>query len=102
MREFKLIDVIDDYQEKVHFGTCEMCMRVGPNTFSTFVFEVDGERREIKGWFWSWGSLFDVYIENTADFAWWLHEHPEAYEKVEDLRDYADLSLLVDYYRKAP
>ena len=68
----KLVDY--DYREyETDFGTCELCMYTGTAEEPRFKFEYDdGHTEWVDGYYWDWGDLFTVEIDNTANFAAWL------------------------------
>lgn len=97
--KIRLVDTVNDERKDVEFGTCELCTIVADHTFTTWIFEVDGEDVVIEGWYWVWGDLFEVTVDNTVDFAWWLHQRE--FKNI-NLRhdDYYDLDFLVDLYHE--
>ena len=48
--------------------------------------------------FWDWGALFEIEIENLADFAHWLNE--QDFDDNYRIREYSDLQELVHNYEK--
>jgi hypothetical protein len=93
--KIRLIDTFNEYEEET-FGTCEICMSTGLVNYTTFVFEVDGERREIEGWRWDGAYLDEIYIENLADFAHWLSQRE--FPKDTELETFWDLQDLTNEY----
>lgn len=93
--KIKLIDIERNGYETT-FGTCELCMWDGYADETTYIFDIDGERREVEGWVWDWGDFSSIWIENTADFAHWLNQQPFPSDYV--LKSYSDLDNLVDRY----
>lgn len=72
--KYKLIDCTAETQEDVTLGTCEMCMSTG-HTINFPYFHIQDEHgrvHKVPGFMWSWGDLFDIYIENIPHFAAWL------------------------------
>lgn len=71
-----LIDVKVEHEEEVEWGTCELCMYIGPFDFPTYIFkEVEtGVTHEVIGWTWGWGDLDAVTFKNSADFAAWVKD----------------------------
>lgn len=71
----KLIDVKRDVEEET-FGTCELCMSTGTAEYETFMFrdQDTGEEFSVDAWFWSWGDLFNIHLENIPRFAAWIQE----------------------------
>ena len=93
--KIKLIDISTNTYETV-FGTCDICLSTGIAEEQTFIFDIGGEIRQVDGFYWSYGDLFTTWIENTADFAYWLSqpEFPEDFV----LEGYSDLQDLVYEY----
>lgn len=84
--KYKLVDYTTETQEDVTLGTCDLCMSTG-HTIDFPYFHIQdehGEIHEIPGFMWSWGDLFDIYIENIPHFAAWL----EKQDIDEPYRDY--------------
>lgn len=88
--KIKLVDhKSDTYETK--FGTCELCMFTGMATETRLKFQYeDGPTEWVDAFAWSWGDLFEVEIDNLADFAHWLHQQ----DFPEDFR--IDYSALLD------
>ena len=91
----KLVDYeCKDYETT--FGTCELCMRTGTAEEPRFKFEYDdGHTEWVDGYFWDWGDLFTVEIDNTANFAAWLATK-DLDEYIEDYSTLNNLSYLYD------
>lgn len=70
--KIKLVDVNVTKEVGVPFGTCDLCEYVGTAYYPNFIFEVDGEVREVEGWFWSWGDLITVPTDDIIKFGLWL------------------------------
>ena len=72
--KIKLVDHKSDTYE-TEFGTCELCMFTGLATETSLKFQYeDGYTEWVDAFEWSWGDLFEVYIDNLADFAHWLQQ----------------------------
>lgn len=70
--KLKLIDHTSHTYETT-FGTCELCEYTGEATETTLYFQwEDGDRFEVDSYFWSWGDLFEVRIDNLFEFALWV------------------------------
>ena len=58
--KFKLIDLRDQHEENVEFGTCEFCMFVDDWDYQEFVFLDENNKQYIVPLgFWSWGDWLD-------------------------------------------
>ncbi|WP_426716515.1 hypothetical protein ACEN19_11215 [Corynebacterium auriscanis] len=90
----KLVDFKSE-TKVVDYGTCEICMSTGKATFEKILFEYDdGHTEWIDLWYWGWGDLFRIHIENMADFAQWLSKKElDGY-----IGDYSNLDRLVLKY----
>lgn len=90
----KLVDFYSREYE-TRFGTCEFCMSTGMAVEPHFKFEYDdGHTEWVAGYFWSWGDLFLVDIDNTANFAAWLADQElDGY-----IEDYTKLDMLAYEY----
>lgn len=76
--KYKLIDVKQEVEEDVAFGTCELCMYVVDHQYTVAVIEdEEGNVFELENGYWSCGDYF-IYsyesIENVIDFAAWFSE----------------------------
>lgn len=95
------INLIDKYSEtyETTFGSCEMCFYTGRATETQLKFRYeDGTTEWVDTFLWSWGSLFEIEIENLADFAHWLNE--QDFDDNYRIREYSDLQELVHDYEK--
>lgn len=96
--KIKLVNYeVNEYETE--FGSCDLCFYTGTATEPVFTFS-DGEKTwEVDGFFWSWGDLFIVEIDNVIRFAEWLEQQDLDEEEVP--HDYSSLSVLADryYYR---
>lgn len=94
--KLKLIDH-ESVTKETYFGTCDLCAYTGEATFTTLIFKRDdGEILRAETWYWSWGDLFEIDIDNVFDFAAWIKdkEFPEDL----DITDYDTLQSVVDDY----
>lgn len=67
--KLKLIDVKTEIYE-TQFGTCELCMSTGTAYEPTYIFEKEnGERLSVEGYYWDWGDLITIDVENVIEFA---------------------------------
>lgn len=67
--KIKLIDIKTNSYETTT-GTCDLCMRIEYVEEPTFYFEKsDGTQFEIKGYYWEWGTLLSIYVENVIELA---------------------------------
>ncbi|MDU5615623.1 MAG: hypothetical protein E6049_09335, partial [Varibaculum cambriense] len=70
----KLIDH-ESVTEETDFGTCDLCAYTGEATFTTLIFKRDdGEILRAETWYWCWGDLFEIDIDNVFDFAAWIKD----------------------------
>lgn len=84
----KLIDVREEVEKDVEFGTCELCFSVGDLEKTVYILQDDeGNIHEVEGGEWSWGDYYNNIdtIENLIDFAGFVsqQEPPEEGEKIE-------------------
>ena len=96
----KLIDHQSETYE-AEFGTCEMCLYTGQATETQLKFQYeDGSTEWVDAFFWSWGYLDEIEIENLADFAHWLSQQdfPEDY-RVQDYSGLQQLEYDYDEYK---
>lgn len=97
--KYKLVDYTTETQEDVTLGTCDLCMSTG-HTIDFPYFHIQdetGEVHEIPGFMWSWGDLFDIYIENIPHFAAWLEKQDIQEPNYRDY-DYSWLQTVVYKY----
>mgnify|MGYP006902696265 CR=1 FL=1 len=97
--KYKLIDYTTETQEDVTLGTCDLCMSTG-HTIDFPYFHIQdetGEVHEVPGFMWSWGDLFDIYIENIPHFAAWLENQDIQEPNYRDY-DYSWLQTVVYKY----
>lgn len=98
--KLKLVDVETEIYE-TEFGTCELCMSTGTAYEPTYVFEKEnGDTIKVEGFSWSWGDLYDLYIDNVIDFANYVSKK-EFEEVTDEEMDYGWLSDLIDEYEKS-
>lgn len=93
----KLIDH-ESVTKETDFGTCDLCAYTGEATFTTLIFKRDdGEVLRAETWYWCWGDLFEIDIDNVFDFAAWIKgkEFPDDL----DITDYNTLRDVVDDYK---
>lgn len=71
--KLKLVDIdINSYETE--FGTCELCMSVGYAYEPTYYFEKDdGMTFHIDGYYWSWGDLDYIEVDNVIEFAAYIN-----------------------------
>lgn len=95
--KIKLHDYESEIEEDVTFGTCEMCMYVADAEYPYFYFTYeDGTTEKVKGFFWDWGDLHTIYIDNIPAFASWLNS--QDFEEDIRIESYANLQSLVGKY----
>ena len=69
--KYRLIDVKNNVEENVQFGTCDLCQYMGTHYYDILVFEDENGNvyREENG-FWSWGDYMTYWdIDNYVKFA---------------------------------
>lgn len=67
--KIKLIDVVTETYDTT-FGTCELCIHTGEATEPTFHFQKeDGTEFEVEGYYWNWGDLSTIYVDNIIELA---------------------------------
>lgn len=92
--KYKLIDVKNEIENGVTFGTCELCMSVGTHYYDVLIFEDEnGDQHEVEAGMWSWGDYFHIYIENAIEFADWVRNQ----EIEEELTSSVLQSLVYDF-----
>ena len=95
--KIKLHDYESEIEEDVTFGTCDMCMYVGDAEYPYFYFQYeDGTTKKVEGFFWDYGDLYTIYIDNIPAFAAWLNN--QDFEEDYAIEDYTDLNHLVNEY----
>ena len=95
--KIKLHDYESEFEEDVTFGTCDMCMYVGDAEYPYFYFQYeDGTTKKVEGFFWDYGDLYTIYIDNIPAFAAWLNN--QDFEEDYAIEDYTDLNHLVNEY----
>lgn len=74
--KYKLVDYTTEVEEDVTLGTCDLCMSTGNKVaFPYFhIQDENGEIHRIPGFMWSWGDIFDIWVENLPHFAAWLEK----------------------------
>lgn len=72
MKKIHLINVDTSNGANEEAGTCELCFYTMWCDNPTFIFEMDGERLAIDGYWWDWGDYSEIFINNTVDFGLWL------------------------------
>ena len=94
----KLIDH-ESVTKETDFGTCDLCAYTGEATFTTLIFQRDdGEVLRAETWYWSWGDLFEIYIDNVFDFAAWIKD--KEFPDDLDITDYYTLESVVEKYER--
>lgn len=94
----KLIDVKTETYI-AEYGTCEMCFYNGLAMESTYIFEKeDGTRFEVEGFYWSYGELKTIMIDNFIDLADYVN-HQDFDENTTFDFDWLD-NLAEAYYEK--
>lgn len=98
--KIKLHDYDSEFEDDVHYGTCEMCMHVGDAEYPYFYFKYEGDDKthKVGGFFWSWGELYTVYIDNIPAFAAWLNK--QNFDDDYRIEGYADLQALINKYEE--
>lgn len=96
--KLKLVDVETEIYE-TEFGTCELCMATGTAYEPTYVFEKNGDTVKVEGFYWDWGYLCTLDVDNVIDFADYVSKK-EFEEVTDDEMDYNWLSSLIDEYEK--
>ena len=92
----KLIDH-ESVTEETDFGTCDLCAYTGEATFTTLIFQRDdGEILRAETWYWCWGDMFEIYIDNVFDFAAWIKD--KEFPDDLDITDYYTLEGVVEDY----
>lgn len=93
----KLIDH-ESVTEETDFGTCDLCAYTGEATFTTLIFKRDdGEVLRAETWYWCWGDLFEIDIDNVFDFAAWIKD--QNFPDDLDITGYGTLQDVVDDYQ---
>lgn len=93
----KLIDH-ESVTEETDFGTCDLCAYTGEATFTTLIFKRDdGRVLRAETWYWCWGDLFEIGIDNVFDFAAWIKD--KEFPDDLDITDYNTLQDVVDDYQ---
>ena len=93
--KIKLIDVKTNIYE-TQFGTCELCFWVGDAVEPTFYFEKEtGEKFEVDGYYWSWGDLEAIYVDNVINLADYISRQ---YYDADTIFDYNWLNEQVDKF----
>lgn len=100
--KYKLIDIREQVETGVEFGTCELCSYIGDLEKRIFIFHDENKNiTEIEGGSWDWGSYYDEtkginFIEFAElvsnkefgnieeDFDDLIREYYETYECYED------------------
>ena len=74
--KYKLIDVRNEKEENVRFGTCELCMRTGTNYYEVYVVQdKTGKQYEFESGHWVYGEHMPYVwedIHNVMQFAEWF------------------------------
>lgn len=93
----KLIDH-ESVTEETDFGTCDLCAYTGEATFTTLIFKRDdGQILRAETWYWCWGDLFEIDIDNVFDFAAWIKD--QDFPDDLDITDYYTLEGVVEDYK---
>ena len=99
----ELLDYRSELIDDVEMGTCSFCFYTASVEESYFTFRFtdvdtgDVVEREVEGFYWSWGDLFTVDIENVVDFGAWIDRKQIIVDYPDDV-DYGTLSLWADEY----
>lgn len=77
--KLKLIDIVDEVDYDVQFGTCELCMYVSDLYYNTYVVEDEkGERHNFVDGCWSWGDWMPILSSyrdmNVIELAEWVNQ----------------------------
>ena len=102
--KLKLVDVENNTYQTT-FGTCDLCLSTGTASEDTYVFRAladDGyaEIVEVEAFFWSWGDLFTVDVDNQILFAEWFNAQEFEVDSTDQLH-YSWLDDIVDQYHNA-
>ena len=102
--KLKLINV-KNRTRKTTFGTCDLCLSTGTASEDTYVFRAladDGyaEIVEVEAFFWNWGDLFTVEVDNQILFAEWFNAAGIEVESTGEM-NYNWLDDIVDQYHNA-
>lgn len=57
----QIVDVRDETEHDVEFGTCDVCMGTGSLTRFWFTFEVGSKRVEMENGRWDYGDYEDYF-----------------------------------------
>lgn len=83
MAKYFLVDIVEEVEKDVQFGTCELCMYVADHRYSIFIMKnaETGKEYPIEMGTWSWGDYFDDMTHftdvNIGDFAEFLHTYDD-------------------------
>lgn len=62
----KIVDIREETEHDVEFGTCEICMGTGDLTRFWITFEVNGDRVDKENGYWSWGDYLNYFSFSNA------------------------------------
>lgn len=89
------------------FGTCDYCFSTGRAIEPTFYFNIFADEDSeiidsisVDGWYWSWGWLTTMDVDNFVKFAEWFDEQNIRVDNY-TLINYDQLSDWVDDYNAA-
>ena len=95
--KIKLHDYESEIEEDVTFGTCDMCMYVGDAEYPYFYFKYeDGTTKKVEGFYWDYGDLYTISIDNIPAFAAWMND--QDFAEGFRITNYSTLQRLVDRY----
>ena len=105
--KYQLIDVEQEVEENVEFGTCDLCSRMGTLSYDVLVFkDENGYIYKVDNGEWSWGDWLEHwFIDNYIKFADFIkdREYPEPdYYDDDDMMDFSDIvhEMYNDYQEK--
>lgn len=100
--KYKLVDVRNEVEEDVTFGTCELCMSVGSNHYEVYYVEdEDGHKYQFESGFWSWGDYYDYTyesIQNVIEFASWFSKR-ELPKDLTENQFWDEVSLYIEEFQ---
>lgn len=69
--KYTLVDVENEVERDVQFGSCDLCYHLGTHYYDNLIFQDEnGQKYRVENGEWSWGSYMEIWdIDNYVAFA---------------------------------
>lgn len=96
---YKVIDIGNEPEDDVTFGTCEFCLSYGNEVDNPYVVieKPDGTTKDVPIYYWVWGSYVEYYIDNVVKFSAFLADQDIDDEEFERDSTAVIINLINEY-----